>query len=286
MTGVIKSNMLTLPLLPLLLCWMLPVGSKKISIFSLQNAKQPIQLNMVEDAVDDMYFGCNARMADMISSKYFTKENTGIFEKVWKKANECAIDRLKNKDTEDAALTLNHTQAICVYTGDDGTNNQKFYKIFNDEIRTNRKNYCTSFSLHSLHFWLTSAIQILSNKKNCITTYRRTTKEFTGEVNQTVRFGSFTSSSFRSDLTKFGKKTCFKITTCSGAFLKKYPQLKDKEQEVLIPPYEMFIITKKIGKNKFVENLNDCELVYVLKSAGEQSNLNCHAIAQKISGPL
>ncbi|XP_022611426.1 ecto-ADP-ribosyltransferase 4-like [Seriola dumerili] len=261
----------------LLLCWMLPVGSKKISITPLRHAKQPIALNMVKNAVDDMYFDCNARMADMVNNKYFRKENVGIFGDVWKKANTCATNRLKYKDKEDKALTINHIQAICVYTGNDAVNDKMFYQVFNDAVRTNSEKYCTSFPFHSLHFWLTSAIEILRNNKNCSTTYRRTNDVFTGEVNQIVRFGTFTSSSFRSNMAQFGNKTCFKITTCFGAFLKKYPRLKDKEQEVLIPPYEMFKITKKM-KNRFVENLSDCEYVYILESAGVESNLDCCAI--------
>ncbi|XP_038570254.1 T-cell ecto-ADP-ribosyltransferase 1-like [Micropterus salmoides] len=36
-------------------------------------------------------------------------------------------------------------------------------------------------------------------------------------------------------------ETCFKIKTCSGAFLKNYSYY-DQEKEVLIPPYEMFMM--------------------------------------------
>ncbi|XP_056229056.1 ecto-ADP-ribosyltransferase 4-like [Seriola aureovittata] len=245
----------------------------EISIIPLRHAKQPIQLNMVEDAVDDMYFDCNARMADMVNKKYFRKENKGKFGDVWKKAKTCAKNRFTEKDKEDKALTINHIQAICVYTGNDAGKDKNFYQEFNDAVRTKRKKYCTSFPFHSLHFWLTSAIQILNKNKNCSTTYRRTNVVFTGKVNQIVRFGTFASSSLSSNMTQFGNKTCFKITTCFGAFLKKYPRLKDIEQEVLIPPYEMFKITETIS----VENVSDCERVYILESAGVQSNLDCFA---------
>ncbi|XP_040892549.1 erythroblast NAD(P)(+)--arginine ADP-ribosyltransferase-like isoform X2 [Toxotes jaculatrix] len=268
-----KSTVLIFAPLCWLLCWTLPVGSKMIT-FTSQDAKKAttIPLNMTENAVDDMYFGCNAKMAEKVKDKYFGKENKELFNTVWKQAEQCATDRFKQKDKEDEDLTKNHMQAICVYTS-----GGKFYETFNDAVRTNRKNYGTSFKFHSLHFWLTTAVQILRAKQGCHITYRRTEAEFTGEVNKIIRFGYFTSTSLRTNLTRFGKVTCFKIKTCLGAYLKKYPHLKDKEQEVLIPPYEMFNITNRV-ENKFVENLNDCERVYFLESAGVSSNLNCRAV--------
>lgn len=48
--------------------------------------------------------------------------------------------------------------------------------------------------------------------------------------------------------------------------MKHYSAFWDLEQEVLIPPYEMFKMTaKKRGGD--VEGLTDCEVVYVLETA-------------------
>ncbi|CAK6953305.1 erythroblast NAD(P)(+)--arginine ADP-ribosyltransferase-like [Scomber scombrus] len=268
-----KGNKLTLAPLSLLLGWMLLVDSARISfIFTLQEESQIIPMTMVENAVDDMYFTCNGTMSKMIQDKYFTKENTGKFAKVWKNAERCAKKKLNDKDTVDKALNKDHMQAICVYTSE----YEQFYSIFNEAVRTKMSEYNTSFRFHYLHFWLTSAIQILNNNMNCHTTYRRTKAEFSGKVNQIVRFGYFTSSSYDTTLTRFGTKTCFKIKTCSGAYLKHYSTLRENEQEVLIPPYEKFKITGK-EKGEFVKGLDDCEVVYFLESTGIQSNLNCKA---------
>ncbi|GLD71365.1 T-cell ecto-ADP-ribosyltransferase 1-like isoform X1 [Lates japonicus] len=95
-----------------------------------------------------------------------------------------------------------------------------------------------------MHFWLTSAIQILSDNMTCHTTYRRTDLLFTAKLNHIVRFGFFASSSFKTTLTQFGTKTCFEIKTCSGAFLGNYSDLGTEEEEVLIPPYELFMVVK------------------------------------------
>ncbi|XP_075946955.1 ecto-ADP-ribosyltransferase 4-like [Anarhichas minor] len=238
-----EGNMQMFAPMCLLLCWMLPVCSMKISfIVNLPEANLGIQMNMVETAVDDMYFGCNETMTTMIKDKYFKEENTGKFADVWKKAQRLVEKRLKNRDKGDEALTKDHIQAICVYTAE----YLKFYGTFNDEIQKGMSTYRTSFAFHSLHFWLTSAVQILNNNKNCHTSYRRTNSQYSGNVNQIMRFGVFASSSYKTTQYRFGKKTCFKIKTCSGAFLKHYPYLGKVEQEVLIPPYEKFKIIKVV----------------------------------------
>lgn len=225
-------------------------------------------MSMAHDAVDDMYFNCNETMAKRIKDKYFKKENTGKFAKAWKTAKQCVNARLKLKQKGDEALTRDHIQAICVYTG-------QFSETLNNHIKKGRSTYRTSFPYHSLHFWLTSAVQILSNT-NCHTSYRRTDRALRGSVNQIMRFGSFASSSKKKTLEQFGKKTCFKIQTCYGAFLKHSSSLGKAEMEVLIPPYEKFKIVKET-RGLEVKGLEDCEVVYTLESAGIESNLNCNA---------
>ncbi|XP_037328885.2 erythroblast NAD(P)(+)--arginine ADP-ribosyltransferase-like [Pungitius pungitius] len=267
-----KGNMLVFTATRLLLCWMLPVGSMKISFKVHRPKDEAVQLNMAEGAVDDMYFGCNEPMTKRIKDKYFEEEKTKTFSNVCRNAQKCVKRGLNNIDKGDEALTKDHMQAICVYTSGYGG----FYKTFNEKVLTGRCNY-TLFPYHSLHFWLTSAVQILrKGQPDCHISYRRSNTKFIGKVNQIMRFGAFTSSSMITTLTHFGNKACFKIRTCSGAKLKKYPELKDREQEVLIPPYETFNITEVTNKQK-VTGLEDCKVVYVLESAGIHSNLNCKA---------
>ena len=221
---------------------------------------------MADNSVDDMYSTCSEEMEKIVKKKYFKNElRNEVFRNAWVKAKNCT-NRNKKTKKDDKALTDDHMHAICVYT----SGYRGFYEKFNEAVRTNRPIYDTSFPYHSLHFWLTRAVQIL--KKKCFTTYRRTKAEFTGKVNQIIRFGSFTSTSKLSNLTHFGEKTCFEIETCSGAYLKEYPHLRDREKEVLIPPYEKFKITVKSKSRKIL----DCEMVYVLKSVGDKSNLDCH----------
>ncbi|XP_051801909.1 ecto-ADP-ribosyltransferase 4-like [Acanthochromis polyacanthus] len=235
--------------------------------FTLRDANKSVPLSMVEDSVDDMYFGCSEEMMKTVTHKYPEELDVGPYAKALKKVKKCVEKNLKEK--EDEALTKNHMQALCAYTSD------YVYKEFNTAVMKNGGVYTSSFQFHILHFFLTSAIQILNNKNDCNTTYRRTNVMFTGNVNQRIRFGSFSSSSFRTDLRRFGNKSCFKITTCTGAYLKRYPNLGKHEEEVLIPPYEVFRITKKYEGNSKLPELNDCDVVFVLKSEGDHSRLNC-----------
>nr|XP_020482106.1 ecto-ADP-ribosyltransferase 4-like [Labrus bergylta] len=253
-----------------LLCgWMLPADFMTIRFnFPLREKNQDIPLGMVKDSVDDMYFGCQEKMMEKVKTYYFNKEiRNSKFESAWSETTKCAEKRPREADK---ALTKDHMHAICVYT------DNNIYDIFNTAVRTEASKYSFSFQFHSLHFLLTSAIQILNSNYKCHTTYRRTRSLFSGNVGQIIRFGSFASSSYLNNLTDFGNETCFKIKTCSGAYLGDYSAI-DGEEEVLIPPYEMFTVTKKVLGPLNYGELLDCEVVYWLESAGLRSRLNCKA---------
>lgn len=232
---------------------------------------------MAENSVDDNYSTCDGEMKKKIDDVYFKKEieSDSVFKKVWndKSVKKCTKRNVKNESRENRTLDEVHRQAICAYTVG---GQAQFYDTFNKAVKTNRHLYNSSFPFHSLHFWLTRAIQILkNNNKDCLITYRRTKVKFTGNVNEEMRFGLFASSSKLATLTQFGEVTCFKIKTCYGAYLKKYPKLKDHEQEVLIPPYEKFKIIQIPRPSEInEEELKKCKAVYVLESAGVQSNLS------------
>ncbi|XP_063740348.1 ecto-ADP-ribosyltransferase 4-like [Eleginops maclovinus] len=268
LTAVMKGNMWIFATLSLLLCWMMPVDSMVIR-FNFPLQKHNIPLSMVENSVDDMYFGCEKEMEYLVKDKFFPEEQCmKEFREHWRVAKSCA----KKKQRKDKDLTMDHMKAICIYTA------HNVYRKFNTAVRTKGCIYRSKFQYHSLHYLLTSAIQILNNNYSCHSTFRRTKDIYTGEVNQKIRFGSFTSTSYKPNLTHFGKKTCFKIKTCLGAFLKKYPVLGDHEKEVLIPPYEIFNITEIINDPNKIQGLEDCEVVFVLVSAGVKSNLNCNVV--------
>ncbi|XP_045072470.1 ecto-ADP-ribosyltransferase 5-like [Coregonus clupeaformis] len=163
--------------------------------------------------------------------------------------------------------------AIYVYTNE----KPNIYLDFNRQVRDGRSNYgTTSFQYHSLHFYLTEAIQMLKRSQTtCRTTYRRTNVYFDQEVvNKNIRFGTFTSSTLVKEIGRdsFGATSCFEISTCLGADISYYSVFTG-EREVLIPPYEVFTVTNIQTKSQ--ENNLWCEVVYTLVNTGVQSDLNC-----------
>nr|XP_055050754.1 ecto-ADP-ribosyltransferase 5-like [Misgurnus anguillicaudatus] len=222
-----------------------------------------IPLNMAPDSVDDRYYGCAAEMENLVRREYLFKEicaNMSGFGTAWMKSSEEIAGPQDN-------LIRNHLIAISVYTG------VTVYSQFNQDVRTGKQKYQNkTFSWHSLHFWLTQAIQTLKKTQGgCKSTYRRTNVKFDGVNNTEIRFGSFASSSINQSVAEeFGNESCFEIETCYGAHVTKYSQ-KPEEVEVLIPPYETFNITniRKDQKGDW------CKTVFVLKSYRIISKLNC-----------
>ncbi|XP_015227776.1 PREDICTED: GPI-linked NAD(P)(+)--arginine ADP-ribosyltransferase 1-like [Cyprinodon variegatus] len=232
-----------------LLCWTQFSGVKS----------GPYPLEFYKNSVDDMYSDCKDEMTEKI--KEFSKE---LKQKDYDWENE-----KKQIIKYHPFLTPDELTALRVYT----KNENGVYSKFNSATRTGKNVYGTSFKYHTLYFLLASAIQKLKkhDKHDCYDTYRRTDSTFE-EKEKEIRLGSFTSSSLNPNLKQYGKKSCFKITTCYGADIIKY-SAHPEEEEVLIPPYEVF----KIVEEK-VEELKDCETVYVLKSIGTKSNLDCKLV--------
>lgn len=225
---------------------------------------------MALDSVDDTYEGCQDEMANK-QKKYLDDEknmNT-TFKEAWDTVERSQRNKKKKKE-DPKILSKEQAIAIKVYTLD----TPKIYPEFNNAVRTQGPEYTTSFRYHALHFFLTRAIQVLNaRRKECYTGYRRVNQYFSTNVNDKIRFGSFTSSSLFTWPKReiFGDKSCFKIYTCLGADISLYSST-EWENEVLIPPYEVFKVTEiERGDDK-----NKCEVVYKVKSTEEsQSNFKC-----------
>ncbi|XP_056304484.1 T-cell ecto-ADP-ribosyltransferase 1-like [Danio aesculapii] len=221
-------------------------------------------LDMALNSVDDQYDGCTDNMTALVKTKYLPKELSSSefnFKDAWREAEN-------HSKMPENNLTIDHSFAIYMYTGD------KVFRDFNNATRSGRENYTIGkYGWYSLHFLLTEALQILKTTQNrCFDTFRSTKSKFE-LLNNTVRFGSFASSSYnRRKATFFGNKSCFEIHTCEGAEITNHSKL-NHEKEVLIPPYEMFRVTE----TKTIDKQNDlwCETVYVLNSTGIRSDLNC-----------
>lgn len=224
-----------------------------------------IHLDMMHDSVDDMLSGCREETMNQVERKFYAHESQE-FAGAWRTAKNCAQSKLSHGLPK--GLSKKQLEAICVYTGN------QVYQEFNAAVRSQRDIYGSTFRFHYLYVFLTSAVQTLKKHKPCRISYRRSNNKFTGKVGQNIRFGSFASSSKRADRINFGTKTCFKIKTCFGAYLGGLSVFPN-EEEVLIPPYEVF----KIKRIKSA-GLKNCEVIFVLKSVGTKSETNCKLVAK------
>ncbi|XP_028987037.2 ecto-ADP-ribosyltransferase 5-like [Betta splendens] len=226
---------------------------------------------MAAQSVDDMYQGCSDRMNAKANMYLLNETNMDMNYKMAWQISEKAY---WNKYKLIKPLEKDLFKAIYVYT----LNKPAIYPDLNNAVRSQKSQYKTSFRYHALHFFLTRAIQTLKAGKpkgKCLTSYRRTSVYFSQVfVQKEFRFGSFTSSS-RGDYlgAHFGGKSCFKIVTCFGADIQRYSVYGD-EREVLIPPYEVFKVTKIITGTK-LNRQKSCNVIYEVQSAGTSSNLNC-----------
>ncbi|XP_051988718.1 GPI-linked NAD(P)(+)--arginine ADP-ribosyltransferase 1-like [Xyrauchen texanus] len=231
---------------------------------AFKGLKYPLDMEL--KSVDDQYEGCTANMAHLVETEFLEKEisEDSTFATVWK-------DGVRKAKAPEDNLTQNHSIAIYVYTSN------RVYSDFNNAVRSDKQEYKDmTYGWYSLHFLLTDTIQILKKRqKKCQNTFRGAYVEYNkGVLNKEVRFGSFASSSLSQTVAKkFGDKSCFEIETCEGAELTKYSVFPG-EKEVLIPPYENFKVTD-IKKGSW------CDTVYVLKSSGRRSDLNC-AVASEL----
>ncbi|KAI3372961.1 hypothetical protein L3Q82_023394 [Scortum barcoo] len=221
-----------------------------------------LPLDMAEISVDDMYRGCEDKMSEM-AKKYLMEEKNKDqnFKDAWDEGEQYYNEKWNG------SKELGKEQIVAIYAYTCG----KVYRELNAAVRNQSCQYNSTFGYHAFHFYLTVAIQTLKAKekdlgKNCTTSFRRTKSFFDLNVlNTEIRFGSFASSSKNQSINaeRFGNKSCFNITTCYGAEIanfSKYPN----EEEVLIPPYEVFNVTDI--QNKTENEHLPCDVVYTLKS--------------------
>ncbi|XP_074553415.1 NAD(P)(+)--arginine ADP-ribosyltransferase 1-like isoform X2 [Halichoeres trimaculatus] len=238
---------------------------------------------MAPNAVDDMYSGCKDKMEYRVKKEHLLNERNRDknFTLAWSEAEKYYNKKWKRhkgkRPSSSSSLGKEQVMALYVYSLD----KPRVYLSFNNAVRTQKSEYKTTFRYHSLHFFLTDALQTLSARKpgdeRCVKGYRRANSYFSQDVlNKAVRFGSFTSSSmgWYPSSGRFGNKSCFEIITCFGADVSLYSKLGESEREVLIPPYEVFKVTKVERRSE--QKSLPCEVVYRLKSMGKPlSTLNC-----------
>ncbi|XP_028013977.2 ecto-ADP-ribosyltransferase 5 isoform X1 [Eptesicus fuscus] len=229
--------LLTLSCLGLLAFWQAP-------------AVPILPLGLAPDTFDDAYVGCAEEMEE--KAALLLKEEMArhvLLRESWEAAQE-AWEQKQRGLTLPPGFKSQHGIAIMVYTN---SSNNLYWEL-NQAVRTggvSREYYMRHFPFKALHFYLTRALQLLQGSKGCsrgpgqvvfrgVGTLRFEPKR----LGDSIRLGQFASSSLDEAVAhRFGNATFFSLRTCFGAPIEAL-SVFPKEREVLIPPHEVFLVTR------------------------------------------
>uniref|UniRef100_A0A0P6IYG2 NAD(P)(+)--arginine ADP-ribosyltransferase n=2 Tax=Heterocephalus glaber TaxID=10181 RepID=A0A0P6IYG2_HETGA len=249
----------------LLLCGLqTPTGHAEVTI--------KVDFDLAPDSFDDQYQGCSKQVMEELSQgDYFTEEIDAHkhYFRVWHKAHLTWLSREKALPKN---MTDTHAVALLVYTSNSQVRSD-FATAMASAARSPQQ-YKRSFHFKYLHYYLTSAIQLLrtqlSTKSHtlCYEVHHGMKDiHFVANVGDTVRFGQFISTSLlREEAQKLGRKTLFTIFSCLGAPVQDF----SLQKEVLIPPYELF----EVVNTSYHPNGNWLQL----QSTGNLSIYNCQLL--------
>lgn len=259
---------------PVMRLWLLQAQLPLLLLFSgLQRptAAVKVNFNLAPDSFDDQYQGCSQQvMEELRQGDYFTKELEARrnYSRVWHNSHLTWLNRDKALPEN---MTITHAVAILVYTLNKNIRSD-FTKAMVSAARSPWQ-YKHSFHFKYLHYYLTSAIQLLRKKsviKNgslCYEVHYEADFYLEAYTGATIRFGHFLSSSLlRKEAQNFGNQTLFTIFTCLGAPVEDFSLKK----EVLVPPYEVF----KVVNMSYHPRGNWLQL----RSTGNLSTYNCQLL--------
>ncbi|XP_012609198.2 ecto-ADP-ribosyltransferase 4 [Microcebus murinus] len=231
-----------------------------------------IDFDLAPGSFDDQYQGCSKQVMEKLNQgDYFTKdlEAHKNYFGVWQKAH---LTWRNQEHAFPTTLTTPHAVALLVYTLN-GHVRSDLSKAMASDAKTPQQ-YEHSFHFKYLHYYLTTAIQLLrkdittENDTLCYEVHHETKDvHFEAYLGATIRFGQFLSTSLlKEEAQKFGDQTVFTIVTCLGASVQDFSLKK----EVLIPPYELF----KVVNMSYHPRGNWLQL----RSAGNLSTYNCQLL--------
>ncbi|XP_072215303.1 NAD(P)(+)--arginine ADP-ribosyltransferase 1-like [Excalfactoria chinensis] len=240
-------------------------------------------MDMAIESFDDQYKGCEDEMEAVLPKVNRTEfRKNKLFAATWKNAS-AEWQQLCSHPSACPQLTREQGIAVLAYTAAG-----RMSKQFNEDTRQgwiSRQHYLQSYNFKVLHFLLTQAVHALreSDPEECYPVYRGVRGiHFTAKIGTAVRFGHFTSTSQKKDIAtkKFGQDTFFEVTTCHGVSIRDF-SFFPREDEVLIPPYEVFEVTSftRINgrpqiqlRSKGTKSRRNCELVKSLGGQWDQSH--------------
>uniref|UniRef100_G1P6J5 NAD(P)(+)--arginine ADP-ribosyltransferase n=1 Tax=Myotis lucifugus TaxID=59463 RepID=G1P6J5_MYOLU len=252
--------------LPLLLLF---AGLQRPTVSSQAAIK--INFDLAPDSFDDQYQGCSQQvMKELSQGDYVAKEveaQTNYY-KIWNNAHLTWLNRPKALPKN---MTITHAVAILVYTLNNNVRSD-FTRAMASAARSPWQ-YKHSFHFKYLHYYLTSAIQLLrkglvmKNDSLCYQVHHEADFYLKAYIGATLRFGQFLSTSLlRKEAQESGNQTLFTILTCLGAPVQDF----SLREEVLVPPYELF----EVVNMSYHPRGNWLQL----RSTGNLSTYNCQLL--------
>ncbi|XP_004693191.1 PREDICTED: ecto-ADP-ribosyltransferase 4 [Condylura cristata] len=228
------QRQLSLLLLLLLSDLQRPTASSEVA------AKRYIDLS--PDSFDDQYQGCGQEiMEELNQGDYFSKEleTHRNYSKVWQNAH---VNWLNQEKGLPENMTITHAVALLVYTLNNNVRSD-FTRAMASAGRSPEQ-YKHSFHFKYLHYYLTSAVQLLrkeiimKNDSLCYKVYYKAKDVYLEvSIGATLRFGQFLSTSLlREEAQNLENQTLFTIFTCLGVPVQHF----SLKEVVLVPPYELF----------------------------------------------
>ncbi|XP_016052989.1 PREDICTED: ecto-ADP-ribosyltransferase 4 isoform X2 [Miniopterus natalensis] len=254
--------------------WLLRAQLPLLLLFAgLQRPTVAIKINfdLAPDSFDDQYQGCSQQvMEELNEGDYFTKEVEAPknYHSAWHNAH---LTWLSRATTLPKNMTITHAVAIMVYTLNNNVRSE-FSRAMASTARSAWQ-YKHSFHFKFLHYYLTSAIQLLrkgtlgENDSLCYNVHHEADFSSEAYIGATLRFGQFLSTSLlRKESQKFENQTLFTILTCLGAPVQRF----SLKEEVLVPPYELF----EVVNMSYYPRGNWLQL----RSTGNLSTYNCQLL--------
>ncbi|XP_053413877.1 ecto-ADP-ribosyltransferase 4 [Nycticebus coucang] len=231
-----------------------------------------INFDLAPGSFDDQYHGCSKQVMEKLDQgDYFTEDLQAHknYSRIWHKTH---LTWMNQPQALPKNMTIPHAVALLVYTLNSDVRSD-FSKALANDAKTPQQ-YEHSFRFKYLHYYLTTAIQLLRKKVTrendplCYKVYHKARGvHFKAYVGATMRFGQFLSTSLlKEEAQKFENQTLFTIFTCLGASVQDFSLKK----EVLIPPYELF----KVVNMSYHPQGNWLQL----QSTGNLSTYNCQLL--------
>ncbi|KAF1637385.1 Erythroblast NAD(P)(+)--arginine ADP-ribosyltransferase, partial [Eudyptes filholi] len=236
-----------------------------------------VALDMAPDSFDDQYQGCSRMMEEKLQELNRTEFANSIYAEAWTHAATEWRNR-QGRVPQLRVLRPEQEIALLAYTWN-GSLSDPLHEPFNEAVREagrSLREYLDTFHFKALHFLLTKALHALQDAQPhcCYCVYRGIKGiRFTAQPGQAMRFGYFASSSFRKEKAEhFGRDTIFSVETCYGVPISDFSFFPE-EEEVLIPPFEIFNVTNvtRYGKTALIH----------LRSQDVHSNYSCEWVKEK-----